>query len=527
MNTCDYLIVGAGSAGCVLAARLSEDPHVRVLLIEAGGEDKRAEVRIPAAFNKLFKSECDWAYYTEPQRALMDRNLYWPRGRMLGGTSSMNAMIYMRGHRACYDHWRALGNDGWGYHDVLPYFRRAEHNERHASSEYHATGGPLWVSDLRCRNMLSECFIDACAQAGLPHNHDFNGHEQLGVGTYQVTQRNGERCSAADAYLKPALNRGNLQVWGDALVTHVLIERGRAIGIECATAGGRRIEQVRAEREVILCGGAINSPQLLLLSGIGPATHLRERGIAVVADLPGVGENLQDHPVVPVTITCRTAVSLGGAETLANFLRYKLFRKGPLTSNVAEVGGFAQIRSDAPWPDLQFHFAPVYFVDHGFTKPTGHGFTIGVTLVGSRSRGTIRLRSKDPAEHPRIDPNYMSDAAEFEILREGITMALGIADMHAFTKHVAKHYLPAHRPQSDKDLDIHLRQHAETLYHPVGTCKMGPVSDAMAVVDPQLRVRGVEALRVVDASIMPAIVNGNTNAPVIMIAEKAADLIRA
>lgn len=518
-ETYDYIIVGAGSAGCVLAHRLSESADQRILLLEAGPPDKRTEVRIPAAFSKLFKTTCDWAYATEPEPNLADRRLFVPRGRMLGGSSSMNAMIYIRGNRADYEGWNELGCPGWSYGDVLPYFKCAERQERGAS-DFHGAEGPLWVSDLRSPNPLSHAFVVAGGESGLPQNHDFNGPSQEGVGFYQVTQKGGKRHSAADAYLRPALGRPNLHVRTGALTLRVRFDGRRAAGVEYLFAG--QPIRVQAEREVLLCGGAINSPQLLMLSGIGPADTLSKHRIDVVADVPGVGRNLQDHPVAGVMYRSKRPISLASAESLTSIARFLFFRNGPLTSNVAEAGGFVNIESRSA-PDLQFHFAPVFFQEHGFVKPEGHGFTIGCTLVAPTSRGTVSLRSADPSQPPVIRGQYLSDAAEVRVLRSGIRLAREIAHQPAFSEHRGEEVLPGEAAATDEALTAHIRQTAELLYHPVGTCRMG--MDAMAVVDPTLRVHGVENLRVVDASIMPTIIRGNTNAPTIMIAEKAANVI--
>lgn len=517
----DYIIVGAGSAGCVLAARLTEDSAARVLVLEAGGHDHKLQFRIPAAFYKFFKTEFDWAYQTEPQPGLHNRKIYWPRGKVLGGSSSINSMIYIRGNRLDYDHWRELGNAGWGFADVLPHFKKSEHQERGAS-EYHGTGGPLHVADLREINPISRAFVEAAVATGLRHNPDFNGAAQDGAGFYQVTQKRGERHSAADAYLKPALGRSNLAVWTGALATRVLVERNRATGLEFLR--DNQCEQVRANREVILCGGSINSPQLLMLSGIGPADKLKPLGIAVVANLPGVGENLQDHLFLPVAYESKQPITLDKAETLGNLARFVLFRRGPLTSNVAEAGGFVKLDPSLAAPNLQFHFGPVYYIDHGFTRPSGYGFTLGPTLLHPESRGRITLRSADPLEPPVIQPNYLSREADLRVLVEGIKLARRIAKAKAFDPYRGAETYPGTEVQGDSAIADYVRRVAETVYHPVGTCKMG--SDAMAVVDPQLRVRGVEGLRVTDASVMPVLVRGNTNAPTIMIAEKAAEALR-
>jgi choline dehydrogenase len=518
----DYVIVGAGSAGCVLANRLTEDPGARVLLLEAGGKDVRQEIRIPVAFSKLFKTPVDWAYATEEQPHVNGRRMYWPRGKMLGGSSSLNAMIYIRGNRRDYDRWRDLGNEGWGFDDVLPYFKRAENNER-GPSEYHGVGGPLNVADQRDPRPLTHAFVEAGAQLGLPRNADFNAAEQEGVGLYQVTQKNGKRHSAAEAYLKPAIDRPNLTVLTDVLADHVLFEGGRAVGVEYLRDG--RAERARAEREVVLTGGAVGTPQLLMLSGVGPADHLRSLGVPVVADLPGVGRNLRDHLAVPVTYECREPVTLADAESVGNLLRYLVLKKGPLTSNVAEGGAFLRLAAGRSTPDLQFHFAPAYFMDHGFQNPDGDGFTLAPTLLDPASVGEIALRSTDPADAPAIRPNYLQEPADLRTLVDGVKLARELARTPALGRYRGAEVWPGDWARTDEDLAEHVRRHVQTLYHPVGTCRMG--EDAGAVVDARLRVRGVEGLRVADASVMPGIVSGNTNAPTIMIAEKAAGLIRA
>ena len=517
----DYVIVGAGSAGCVLANRLSADPQTRVLLLEAGGPDSRREVHIPAAFSKLFKTPADWNYQTEPQPQLGNRSLYWPRGKLLGGSSSINAMIYIRGNHRDYDGWAQLGNEGWSFEDVLPYFKRAE-NQQRGASDLHGGGGPLDVADLRTVNPLSRAFVEACAELGIPRNEDFNGAHQEGAGLYQVTQRQGQRFSAAAAYLRPAQARQNLTVQTDAQASRVVFDGKRAVGVQYRRAG--QPTEARAQREVILCGGAVNSPQLLMLSGVGAAESLKRLGIEVVMDLPGVGQNLQDHLAAGTLYECTQPISLAGAQRLPNVLNYLVFKRGPLTSNVAEAGAFVRTRPELPFPDLQFHFAPVYFADHGFDVPAGDGFTFGPTLLHPESRGWIGLRSPDPFAPPAIQPNYFSAEADLQVLLDGLKLGRRLAQAQAFAPYRGAEVRPGPDVQTDDDLRAFIRQSAQTLYHPVGTCKMG--SDPQSVVDAQLRVHGLDGLRVVDASIMPTVVGGNTNAPTIMIAEKAADMIR-
>jgi choline dehydrogenase len=512
----DYIVIGAGSAGCALASRLTERPDTSVLLIEAGPADRKREIHIPAAFSKLFRSEVDWNFSTEPQEHLNGRSLYWPRGKMLGGSSSMNAMIYARGARADYDAWREMGNEGWGFDDLLPMFKVAENQERGASAE-HGVGGPLNVADLRCVNPLTQAFLEACEAAGIAKNPDFNGVSQMGAGLYQVTQKHGARVSAADAYLKPALRRGNLTVWTQVHVARLLIEEGRAAGVEFFMKKSPDLQQVRAAREVILCAGAIGSPQLLLLSGIGPQRELEALGIPVVADLEGVGGNLQDHLNVGQSYRCTKPVSLSNAESIPNVLKYILKKTGPLTSNVAEAGAFLKSGAELAECDLQLHFAPVHFVEHGLKNPPGHGFSLGVVLLTPRSAGRIYLRSADPRMAPAIDPAYLSQEEDIGPLSEGLKLVWKLLESKPFDVYRGQEVF------EKEDAAAYIRDHAETLYHPVGTCKMG--GDASSVIDARLRVYGVSGLRVADASVMPRIVRGNTNAPTIMIAEKAARMI--
>jgi choline dehydrogenase len=516
----DYIIIGAGSAGCVIANRLTEDPGTSVLLLEAGGPDDNPEIRIPFAVTKLLQSEIDWAYQTEPQPHLNQRTIFWPRGKVLGGTSSINAMVYIRGHRQIYDNWQAAGNKGWAYADVLPYFKQSQHQERGAG-DYHGIDGPLNVADPRDANPLSCAFVDAAREIELARNDDFNGPNQAGIGFYQVTMKAGERCSTASAFLKPAMTRPNLTVITFAQATKLLFEGVRAVGVAYVQKG--QTHQVTATKEVVLCGGAINSPQLLLLSGIGPAEHLKALDIPVVVDLPGVGQNLQDHLDVAVAYECTEPISLSAPPAAAE-IEYRYFRKGPWSSNGGEAGGFLRTRPNLPTPDLQFHFAPGWSVGFGVTRPTGHGFTFWPALLLPKSRGYLKLHSPDPLEPPLIQPNYLSNEADIKVLVKGIEIARNLAQTQAFAPFIGAEIQPGVQVQSDEDIRQYIRHKATTVFHPTGTCKMGV--DELAVVNPQLQVYGVQGLRVADASIMPSIVNGNTNAPVIMIGEKAAAMIK-
>jgi choline dehydrogenase len=506
----------------VLANRLSADPAINVLLIEAGGPDKKQEIHIPAAFPKLFKSPVDWAYETEPQPHLENRKLFWPRGKMLGGSSSMNAMIYMRGNRHDYDHWAELGNPGWSFTDVLPCFKKPQNQERGANG-YHGAGGPLNVADLRFKHPLSKLFLDAATACGLPRNTDFNAAEQEGVGFYQATQKNGKRWSAADAFLTPALSRPNLTVHTHAQATRLLFEGRKISGVEFVQNG--QLQRPFAAKEIILSAGAINSPQLLMLSGIGPVAHLQAHKIPVSIDLPGVGQNLQDHLVSAAVYECTQPISLHGAETFGNLLKFLLFKKGPLTSILAEAGGFVKTRPGLSVPDVQLLFGPLFYMSHGFQNPKGHGFSLGPILLRPKSLGRITLRSNDPFDAPAIQANYLAEKSDLQTLIEGLKLARKIARHKRFDPCRGKEIWPGENIQSGEQLAAFIRETAETLYHPVGTCKMG--TDPMAVVDSELRVHGIEGLRVVDASIMPKIIGGNTNAPTMMIAEKASEMMLA
>ena len=511
----DYVIVGAGSAGCVLAARLSEDPDVKVAVIEAGPPDSMDNIHVPLAFAQLFQTRVDWDYVTAPEPQLDRRRIYLPRGKTLGGSSSLNAMVYIRGHRADYDEWRDQGHAGWGYDDLLPYFKRAEDNERGAD-EFHGVGGPLTVSEGRSKHPWMDAFMAAVDDAGLPRNPDFNGAEQDGFGYYQVTQRDGKRCSTAVAYLHPALSRPNLTLETDLQVHNVLFEGGRAVGV-VGDRLGDPIE-IRAEREVILCGGAYNSPQLLQLSGIGPAELLTLLEIPVVVDNPLVGQNLHDHPAVGAQWTTELPGSLAEAMTPENLALFEQ-GTGPLTSNAAETGGFVRTRDGLPAPDVQFHVLPALFLDDGLSSTLENGMILSVCGLKPESRGSVLIRSAEPSAKPAIIHNYLTEDADRQSLLAGMRMVL---DLGARTSMAPFCKTPAVFPASDSDADLmaHIRQYTQTIYHPVGTCAMGDV------VDDELRVHGVEGLRVVDASVMPSVPRGNTNAPVIAVAEKAADLIR-
>lgn len=524
----DYVIVGAGSAGCVLASRLTENPDVRVLVLEAGPPDTADEIHIPAAVSQLFQGPCDWNYETIPQQRAGDRSIYWPRGRVLGGSSSINAMIYIRGSRHDYDTWRdEYGCDGWGYTDLLPYFLRAEHNSR-GESAWHGASGPLSVQDLRYKSSLTEAFVAAARNCGQAANDDFNGAQQDGVGFYQVTQQDGRRWSAADAYLHPAAARPNLTILTDALATGIEIEGGQAVGVRYLRRG---VEEVAwAQAEVILAGGAVNSPQLLMLSGIGPAAELREQGIGVVAESPGVGGNLSDHPIVPAmwgTPRSRGLWEMAGPRNLA---RWRFMHSGPLTSNVAEAGGFWRSDPALPAPDIQWHVLPVPYQNYGLADPAIRALSVLVTLVAAGSRGRIRLRSADPRHKPAIDPAYLSDMADLDPLLRAIGQVREFAAARPMSKVCQSELAPGDGLRTQAELIDWIRSNITTAYHPVGTCAMGgdsvlAASKLTSVVDTELRVRGVGRLRVVDASVMPTVPRGNTNAPVIAIAERAADLI--
>ncbi len=529
-NTFDYIVVGAGSAGCVLANRLSAGGKYSVCLVEAGPRDRSPFIHIPFGIIGLIREgRHNWGYYTEPEPHLKNRRLYWPRGKTWGGSSSINAMVYIRGNPADYDDWAANGCEGWSWNDLLPVFRSLENNETWRDSLLHGNAGELNVAEVREINPLSKTFIEAGREVGYHVNEDFNGVRQDGVGYYQVTQKNGLRFSSAKAFLYPALSRSNLTVESDAVVTRVVVEDGVARGVEI-----RQDDQTRTigcRKEVILCGGAINSPQILLLSGIGPATELDALGIPVVQDSPGVGKNLQDHLDITVMINESSKKSIGLSlaalpKSVIDVFKFIFKRKGMLASNAAEAGAFLHLPDDAQGrPGIQLHFIPSFLRDHGRDLSPGHGCTIHACQLRPRSRGEITLRDKDPLSHPCIHANYLSDLKDAEDMIKATRIARELFSTKAFSPVNAGEDLPGAGVQSDAEILEDIRKRAETIYHPAGTCRMG--ADEESVVDPKLRVRGVKGLRVADASIMPTLIGGNTNAPCMVIGEKCARLVLA
>jgi choline dehydrogenase len=525
----DYVIVGAGSAGCVLANRLSEDPNVTVAVLEAGGKNNSLLVKMPAGVGQLIanKGVSNWGFETTPQKHLDNRILYQPRGRGWGGSSAINGMIYIRGHARDYDQWRQMGLNGWGYADVLPYFKRAQHHDDGADA-WNATGGPLCVSRGPPGDPIYKAFIQAGRQAGFPVTRDFNGYQQEGVGPYHLTIRDGERCSAALSYLAPVIDRPNLKVITDAHAGRVIIENKKAIGVEFSAGPGKPVQRVLAGREVILSGGAFQSPQLLLLSGIGPADELRKLDIPVVHDAPDVGRNLQDHLDVCIIYEMTKPLSMysktKGLKQPMIGLQYMFFKQGAGRTNHLHAGAFLKTRGELDRPDIQLHLVNAVMRDHARIKPDRDGFTVHACQLRPESRGTVKLASSNPFDAPLIDPNYLASEVDRRTMRDSVRVVRDICSQDALKLHRGPEMAPGAEVRTDAEIDAWIRGNAETIYHPVGTVRMG--ADDKAPVDEQLRVRGLDGLRVIDASVMPTLIGGNTNAPTIMIAEKLADLMR-
>jgi choline dehydrogenase len=528
----DYVILGAGSAGCAIAYRLSENPNVSVCVLEAGGPDRHPFIHMPAGYTKCVGPKFNWSFRTAPQKELNNRELYIPQGRTYGGSSSINGQVYIRGAKEDYDTWRdELGLENWGYDSVLRLFKKSENNHRIAD-DYHGNDGPLHVSDITYTSPATKLLVEAGEQYGLPFNRDFNGAQQAGIGVYQSTHYKAQRWSAARAFLHPAMKRSNLTVIPHALVTRVVVENGRALGVEYIRDGsaGRDVKRVDADVEVIVSSGTFNSPKILMMSGIGPATHLKDVGVEPEVDLPGVGQNLQDHLDINVVVKCvdDPPISFNGMDRgLKQFqvgLQYLMFRNGPVASSGVESGGYIKSHEDVSRPDLQFFLLPAYVRAHGLESMQGQWLTMHCCTLRPKSRGEIKLRSNDPRDLPILDPRFCSDPYDLKVMVAAVRHSRELFRQRAFKKYVLEERWPEKGKDSDGELEEFVRNEAETSYHPVGTCKMG--KDAMAVVDERLRVRGVLNLRVADASIMPLVPSGNTNAPSIMVGEHCAEMIQ-
>jgi choline dehydrogenase len=523
----DFIVVGAGSAGCAAAARLSEDPATRVLLLEAGGEDRNRWIHIPLGFGKTFADpSVNRCYETEPDPGAGDRRVFWPRGKVLGGSSSINGMVYIRGQAEDFGHWRQLGNTGWSFEDVLPYFKRAEHQTRGANA-FHGTEGPLCVSDVPDRHPICEAFMRSAIELGFPRNDDFNGATQEGVGYHQTTTRNGRRCSTAVGYLRPAMQRVNLQVLTAALTEKIDFEGRRATGVTFRQHG--RLVTARARREVILCGGAVNSPQLLMLSGIGPREHLMELGFPVLHHLPGVGQNLQDHYSAPIKLKCQMPITVNdvmqsNARKLKVGLQYMMFKTGPLAMATSPAALFARTRPELASPDIKCSISPFSAERPQDGLHPWSGFTMIAYQLRPESRGQIKLKTARPADSPAAYPNYLATETDQRTIVAGLKLCRQLLANPHLQRLIASEFLPGSAVQSDEQLLDYARQRGGTVYHPTSICKMG--RDPMAVVDPELRVHGLDGLRIADASIMPTVVSGNTNAATIMIGERVADMAR-
>ncbi len=526
MGSCfDYIVVGAGSAGCPVAARLSEDPSNRVLLIEAGPRDRSPWLHIPIGYYRSITSPYSWGYSTEPEPSIGGRRILWPRGKVLGGSSAINGLVYIRGQKQDYDRWAELGNTGWSFDDVLPFFRKAE-NQQRGSDDYHGVNGPLSVSDIPDQREICDTFVAAAQEAGIPFNSDFNGTLQEGVGYYQTTAGHGRRYSASVSYLKPIRNRPNLRIQTNALVRKILFDGKRAKAISIIEDCQQKT--ISANKEIVIAGGTINTPQILQLSGIGPGKQLQQQGIEVIEDVPGVGQNLQDHYQARVVYQLNKPISVN--DEINNLYRrlkagfsYLLFRRGPMTFSAGFVGVFTRVLEESTTPDVQIHFIPFSATGLGGKLHAYSGVTVSVCQLRPESRGEIMIRSSDPFEHPRISPNYLDTEYDRRLIIEGLKLVRRVAHCPAFAQHLQSEQIPGDSYTSDGELLDFARNNGSTIFHPTSTCKMG--IDKGAVVDPRLRVRGIEGLRIADCSIMPSLVSGNTNAPAIMIGEKCAHMM--